>query len=93
MTELLEQNIRELYIKLENSRAYIAQAEKQYKNALAKLEKQKQAVETARLDIDRVKIRIAQRLVQLQKYKEALKRKQDLAISENPTSLRVQDAI
>lgn len=93
MTEILEQNIRELGIKLENSRAYIAQAEKQYKNALAKLEKQKQAVETARLDIDRVKIRVAHRFVQLQKYKEALKRKHDLEISENPTSLGVKDAI
>ena len=92
MTEL-EKQIKVLEVKVEKSRAYIAQAEKQYKNALAKLEKQKQAVETARIDIDRVKINVAQRLAQLQSYKETLKRKQDLEISENPTSLGVQDAI
>ncbi len=92
MTEL-EKQIKVLEVKVENSRNRIAQAKKQYQNALAKLEKQKQAVETARLDIDRVKINVAQRLAQLQSYKETLKRKQDLAISENPTSLGVQDAI
>ena len=92
MTEL-EKEIKVLEENVENSRNHIAQAIKQYKNALANLEKQKQAVETARLDIDRVKINVAQRLVQLQSYKETLKRKQDLEISANPASLGVQNAI
>lgn len=92
MTEL-EKEIKVLEEEVENSRNHIAQAIKQYKNALANLEKQKQAVETARLDIDRVKIRVAQRLVQLQIYKEALQRKQDLEISANPASLGATNAI
>lgn len=91
MTDL-EKQIKVLEVKVEQSRNRIAQAEKQYKNALVNLEKQKKAVETARLDIDRVKINIAQRLVQLQSYKETLKRKQDLEISANPASLGGTDA-
>lgn len=80
MMTALEQQIKTLEEKVEHSRNRILQAEKQYRNALAGLEKQKQAVETARLDIDRVKIRVAQRLAQLQEYKTALKRKQDLGV-------------
>lgn len=71
----IEQEIKVLEQKLAQSRERIAQAEKQYKNALAGLEKQKKAVETARLDIDRVKVRIANRLTTLQGLKESVSKK------------------
>ena len=74
MTEL-ERQIKVLEERVAQSRARIAQAEKQYKNSLAKLEHQKQAIEITRKGIDNVKIRVAQRLCQLQKYKESLAKK------------------
>ena len=71
----IEQDIKILEEKVAQSRKRIEQAEKQYKNALKNLEKQKQAVQTARLDIDRVKIRIANRVALLQSMKESADKK------------------
>lgn len=70
------EDIKNLEYKIEQSRKRIAQANKQYKNALVNLEKQKRAVEKARLDIDRVKIHISNRLTTLQAMRECAARKQ-----------------
>ena len=83
----LQEHIKNLEQKVEQSRNRITQAEKQYQYSLAKLEHQKQAVEETRKNIDQVKIRVAQRLMQLQIYREALKRKKNVEISDNLASL------
>ena len=59
-----------LEAKINKASARIAQAEKQYKRSVQKLEKQKKAVEIAHGDISRVKINIANQLAMLQKLKE-----------------------
>ena len=66
MTEI-EKQIKVLEERVAQSRSRIGQAEKQYKNSLAKLEHQKQVIEITRKEIDNVKIRVANRLCQLQK--------------------------
>ena len=70
-----EQDIKILEGKISNARNRIAQAEKQYVRSLAKLERQKKAVEETRQNIERVKINITNQLCMLQKLRDFVKNK------------------
>ena len=70
----VDNDILILEAKINKASERIAQAEKQYKRSVQKLEKQKKAVEIAHGDISRVKINIANQLAMLQKLKEFIKR-------------------
>ena len=70
-----EQDIKILEGKISNARNRIAQAEKQYIRSLAKLERQKKAVEETRQNIERVKINITNQLCMLQQLREFVKNK------------------
>jgi len=66
----IQQQIKNLTIKVSNARQRIAQAHEDYKNCVAKLERQKAAVEYTRKQIDIVRIKIANRLAALQTLQE-----------------------
>ena len=76
----VEQEIKILEEKVSQAKERVAQVEKQYAFSLAKLERQKKAVEIAKNDIDRVKINIAQQLCMLQKLRECIKK---MEVAEN----------
>lgn len=67
--EVVKELIKNLEKKVLQSRCLISQARKQYNNSVLKLEKQKQNVEKNKGDIDKLKIKIANRTLELQALK------------------------